>query len=73
MKMFLLRMFISSCLEWQGYPKGKAAKPGARRMHVSRFTPSEAAEKAPAAYVATMSCTCACCPRRGLVQIQRKE
>ena len=32
--------------EYKVYPKGKGPKPGAREMHVKRFTPSEAAAKA---------------------------
>jgi len=32
--------------EFKGYPEGKTGKPGAHQMHVGRFTPNEAAEKA---------------------------
>eukprot|EP00965_Chrysotila_dentata_P186005 6141210-Pleurochrysis_carterae.AAC.1 len=29
----------------QAYPKGKSVKPASRRLHISRFTPGEAANK----------------------------
>ena len=34
--------------EYKPYPKGRGPKPGAREMHVKRFTPSEAAARAKA-------------------------
>uniref|UniRef100_A0A7S4FD79 Fe2OG dioxygenase domain-containing protein n=1 Tax=Chrysotila carterae TaxID=13221 RepID=A0A7S4FD79_CHRCT len=32
--------------EYKAYPKGKSVKPASRRLHISRFTPGEAANKA---------------------------